>query len=139
VDPAREVGTLAEYYCNYGYESDNDPLMVECEHSLFWNSSALNCSQSQKICAGVYVTKVCYNCGGVDETLNVVYANTSETECKNHIINNGQTSATYNRLENKCYVFHSEADEVIEFTEDIMHMRKSCNEGKIMYLIVNIY
>ena len=125
----RDVGTLAEYYCNYGYESDNDPLVMECEHSLFWNSSALNCSQSQKICAGVYVTKVCYNCGGVDETLNVVYSNTSETECKNHINNNVQHSATFNRNENTCTVSQSEAYEFIEFIEDSIHMRKSCNEG----------
>jgi len=132
VKAVRDIGTIAEYYCSYGYQSDNDPLAVKCEDSLFWNSSALNCSQ--KICPVEYVTKVCYNCGGVDVTSKVEYANTTEAECKNHINNNEKTSATYNRIDNMCSAFHSEAVESIAFENHMMHMRKSCNAGKI-YLV----
>ena len=125
----RDIGTVAEYYCYYGYQSDNDPLAVKCDDSLFWNSSALNCSQ--KICPEEYVTKVCYNCGGVDVASTVKYANTSEAECKHLINNNEKTSATYNRNDNMCSIFHSEAVESIAFENHMMHMRKSCNAGKI--------
>jgi len=131
VDPVRDIGTVAEYYCNYGYGSDSDPLVVECEYSLFWNSSsALNCSQ--KLCLGQLETKVCYNCGGIEATHVIEeYVNTNEAECKDHINNTDQTSVTLDRSNNMCYVFKSRTVDFITFENGMMHIRKSCNAGNI--------
>jgi len=129
VDPVRDVGTLAEFMCNYGYESVSDPLVSECEESLFWNSSALNCSQ--KICPGQLEAKVCYNCGGM-ETTQVIeeYVNTHEAECKNYINNTEQISSTFDRKNIMCFLFQSRTVDFITFEIDMMHMRMSCNAGK---------
>jgi len=131
VDPVQHVGALALSYCKYGYKSDSEPLLLECEDSLFWNSSALNCSQ--RICPGEYVTKVCYNCGdnGFDPKYFEDVLEVSEAECKNLIYNFDQFSVIFDPIYKQCFVWQSEVTEFASFEADMMYMWNSCNAGEV--------
>jgi len=117
------------YYCKYGYKSDSEPLLLECKDSLFWNSSALNCSQ--RICPGEYVTKVCYNCGddGFVQTP-ITFLEISEAGCKDYIYNFDQFSVIFDPIFKYCYVWPSGVTEFISFEADMMYMWNSCTAGR---------